>query len=222
MGDARIYKGGTGDVKYIMCDKDYPQFNPPLEMTHVKGTPPYDSHADGAYNIGYFTLGMPIFPSRDDWQYRAFDDAKLGVGDVIQCIQIPIDGFATAISFKCNAEDPRLAGATVKLVSLERKYNVTTGLWETTPTTTVEDAATAAGLGTPIDVSGKFKQMFSLWKDNGNGYTEPLWSKNMDSVMIVGIRIESIPTDTTVSIKDMLNDWYLVVKGESFDCPAGY
>lgn len=222
MADARIYRGGSPDVRVRMCEDDFPQFNPPLEMTHKKNTPPYDSHADGAYGQGYFTLGMPIKPTLMDWQRRAFKEANLGVGDVIQCIQIPIDGYATGISFKCISSDPALAGATVKLVALERSYNSTTEMFETTPIPDVEDAATAQGYATPIDVSAPFKQQFFLWKDNGNGYVRPLCSTNMDSVIIIGIQIESLPTDTAIKIQDMLNDWYLSVKIQSFECLASY
>ena len=222
MADVRIYRGGSPDVRVLMCDDDYPQFNPPIEMVNYKHTPPYDSHADGAYGLGYFTLGMPIRPSLMDWQRRAFKDAKLAVGDVIQCIQIPIDGYATGISFKSVDPDARLAGATVKLVSLERKYNSTTEEFETVPTTFVEDAATAQGYTTPIPVDAEFRQQIFLWTDNGAGYVRPLCSANMDSVMIVGIRIEALPTDTTVKLEDMLGSWYMSVKIESFECLASY
>ena len=72
MANISLYRGGTPVVKFMWCDKDHPVYTPPFRQRHegttsnlfaderpLAETPPYDSHADGAYNLGNFVIGMP-------------------------------------------------------------------------------------------------------------------------------------------------------------------
>ena len=75
MANISLYRGGTPVVKFMWCDKDHPVYTPPFRQRHegttsnlfaderpLAETPPYDSHADGAYNLGNFVIGMPFAP----------------------------------------------------------------------------------------------------------------------------------------------------------------
>ena len=73
MANISLYRGGTPVVKFMWCDKDHPVYTPPFRQRHegtisnlfaderpLAETPPYDSHADGAYNLGNFVIGIHL------------------------------------------------------------------------------------------------------------------------------------------------------------------
>lgn len=211
MSDASIYKGGRAVLNYMFCEGDYPQYTPPFGNTNIEGTPPYDAHACGAYNLGYFTIGMPIRPSLMKWQANALAAANLQVGDIIRCIVIPADHYVRAFNIKCVQEDERMIGATVmptaQLVTKDANGNF---VWA--EITDVEDAYTNAGYSAvPLDEVSNAAVFFPGEKPL---YVEP------DTAVVIGLRVESLPTDPTIAIEDALNGWYLSVKFECFECPT--
>lgn len=54
-----LFKGGSPVVKYMWDEKDYVQFGGSFAENGFSDTPPYDSHVDGAYNVGTSALACP-------------------------------------------------------------------------------------------------------------------------------------------------------------------
>lgn len=223
MSDVSIYKGGLPVINYMWCEGDYPQYTPPFYGINQLGTPPYDSHACGTYNLGYFTLGMPIRPALMSYQRNAMVAGSLEVGDIIRCIVIPVDHYVTYLNFKIVEEDTRLAGASVELTAQTVIKNAKDE-YVFTEVDNIEKAAIAQGYATPISLATKSNTMISLLNVVTSGtpavsYVRPLYA-TPDTVIIIGIKIASLPTAAAVKIEDALNGWYLSVKTECFECPT--
>ena len=101
MTNISLYRGGTPEVKYIWGAADHPEYRPPFSQRHLgaqsdlfaderplEETSPYDSHADGAYNMGNFVIGLPVAPRARGQaaQRKALQAQPLEVGDILQCI----------------------------------------------------------------------------------------------------------------------------------------
>lgn len=209
MSDASIYKGGRSVLNYMFCEGDYPQYTPPFGNPNIVGTPPYDAHACGAYNLGYFTMGMPIRPSLMKYQYNALSAANLQVGDIIRCIVIPADHYVRAFNIKCVEEDERMIGATV-MPTAQLVTKDTNGNFVWAEINDVENVFTSAGYSPiALDETSNAAVFFDMPL-----YVEP------ETAIVIGLRIESLPTDPTVAIEDALNGWYMSVKFECFECPT--
>lgn len=215
--NVNIFKGGTPVVQFPFCAGNYAQFEAPFINSPVHTFEAYTSHADGAYQIGYFTLGMPIRPSIMKYQRDALADANLAIDDIIRCVWIPADHYAKFLNFKVVGADSRLAGAAVSLTA-EKVTRNAQGDFEYTEMDDVETAATAQGLATPIKLDEASNTMLSLVA-NTDGYAQPLYS-GADAVIILGLKIVALPTDTKVKLYHALNAWYMSVKIEGFECPT--
>ena len=112
-----LFKGGSPVVKYMSDEKDYVQFGGSFAENGFSDTPPYDSHVDGAYNVGNFCLGMPINPKIMAYQRKALTRHPLKVGDVLWLFWIPYDHFATYFNLKIRTGDASIAGLTLKPVA---------------------------------------------------------------------------------------------------------
>lgn len=244
--DAKVYKGGSPVIQFPFCEGNYAQFEPPFSTVGVDKLEPYLSHADGAYQIGYFTLGMPIVPKWMPYQRAALADAALAVDDIIQCLWIPADHYAKFLNFKVVGDDPDLDGATVTLTAQSVTVDQN-GAFVYTEISDIEDAAAAQGAGAPIALDTDSNTMISLMKvatlaeldvtASGNavdtpgtvnvtgtaegdvvGYVQPLYS-TPENWILVGLKIASLPHDVTVSLADAKNGWFLSLKVEGFECP---
>lgn len=236
MADVSLIKGGTPVIKYMWCENDYNQFEPPFGNAHIPLTPPYDAHVDGAYGSGaaYFTLGMPVRPNLVgmDWQRKAFADKNPQVDDFIDLLVIPEDHFVTAINFKIVESDARMAGATVALSARTVQLNAA-GEFVYTEIPDVEDAVAAQAVNSPIPVDKPYNAFVSLVKADG-GYAVPLYaapslpaadeasSPVFGKTLVLGVKVVSLPTDNKVSFQHMMNGWYLSAKVQGFECPTHY
>ncbi len=188
MANIHMYRGGTPNyIGGAWCAKDYTKFNPPFGEANLVKTPPYDSHIDGAYNLGNFTLGMPVRPNGVgmEWQRKAMDEAgRPEVGDVMQLIVVPHDHFVTALNFKVADPDARLAGAAVKLVVQSGVFNAD-GEYVITTLDTLDTAMKAQGLTNAIALdnpSNTFVSLLSLASPGGtDGATAAIKAHNADS-----------------------------------------
>lgn len=234
MANIKLYRGGKPTVNYMWDEADYPEFGAPFANPNYKDTPPYDSHADGAYNLGDFVIGMPINPNNVGmtWQRKMLSEKAIAVGDIIQCAWLPEDHFATAINVKSVASDAHMAGATVALVTQT-----------VTPTasgdfTIAEDAfldeATKAQLGAnAFNVAEPFNARVSLFKVTDD-YAVPLYSKpslpakdaasgaTYGSFYVFGLKVLTLPTDTKYTLADMRKGIYVSVRMQAFECPTNY
>jgi len=221
MADVKIFQGGTPDVKFAWCAGDYTQYGFPFESIRQDGTPPFNARCDGAYALGYFTLGMPVKPSQMVYQRDAFTAANLKVGDVIRCIVVPPDHYATYLNVKLVDKDERLAGATFGIIVQEVTRNAD-GDFVYTNTSLIDDVAASVGVTNTIDVSGATPTNIMLpLLDIGTAPLMPLYATS-EKAYVLGFIIKSLPTDDTVTFDTMLNALYLSVKIEGFDCPHQY
>lgn len=235
MADVSFIRGGTPVVRYMWCEGDYPQFLPPHSEHNILKSPPYDAHSDGAYNLGYFTLGMPFRPNGVGmfWQRDMLRDKNPQVDDIIDLIAVPEDHFVTGINFKIVEPDPQLAGCTVALTARAVSYDEDSGSFTFTEISDVEDAVTAQAITAPIPVDKPYNAFVSLSKVVG-GYAVPLYAKPTlppadDSGSLVpgrtiylGLKIVSLPSNSNVKIWMAQNGWYLSAKTQAFECPTHY
>lgn len=230
MANIRLYRGGTPDVKYVWERKDWAQFRPPFGIPTADDTPPYDSHADGAYNLGNFVQGLPLKPRGYglEWQRKALADAA--AGDVLQMIWLPADHYATALNLKSIDIQENLSGATIALISqiLTRDAD---GNEVVSDTTDLDDAIAAQGGTNVFDLSKPFNAFVSLMKAD-TGYAVPLYSQpplpaadaasspTYARFIVFGVKILSLPTDADVALSQMFKGVYLSVRSTAFECPT--
>lgn len=246
MANINLYKGGTPVPRYKWCEGDYAQFQPPFQtglsstINGIYRTPPYDSHFDGVQAVGYYTGWMPIVPAIMPGQKNAFRNGPIAVDDIIQCIWIPVDHYATFLNFKVQGEDPRLAGATVSLTA--QTVTMTNGEPVYAEIQDVENAAAAQGYSAPIAIDTTSNTFISLMRvassaslavtgtnDAGSntvtgtatgevaGYVRPLYSAP-NVVTVLGLKIVALPTDDNVTLDMMNNAMYMSAKIEGFEC----
>lgn len=248
MANISLYRGGTPAVKYIWSAADHPEYRPPFSQRHLgaqsdlfaderplEETPPYDSHADGAYNMGNFVIGLPVAPRTrgQATQRKALQAQPLEVGDILQCIWLPEDHIATYLNLKSITNDANMAGATVALVAQNATPDKN-GEFHYVEDTDFADAVTTQVGSNSFAVDKPFNAFVSLFKTNGD-YAVPMYSKPAlpvahdapDSTLptyptykIFGLKILSLPTKSEVTFADMLSAIYMSLRMEAFECPS--
>lgn len=232
--DIALFRGGIPVVRFMWCKENYPEFEPEFSAPHIEKSPPYDAHVDGIYRSGYFTLGFPFRPHNAGmtWQEKALAEAPIAVDDIIQMIGIPEDHFVTDINFKIIESDPNLAGATVSLTAQTIGVNPA-GAYVFTEIPDVANAVAAQGGPATIAVDQPANVYVSMRKVD-NGYAVPLYAKPslpaglggnpgvVGTPLLIGLKIESLPTDPNVTFDMAQNGWYLSVKIQGFESPAFY
>lgn len=248
MANISLYRGGTPEVKYIWSAADHPEYRPPFSQRHLgaqsdlfaderplEETPPYDSHADGAYNIGNFVIGLPVAPRTRGQvaQRKALQAQPLEVGDILQCIWLPEDHIATYLNLKSITNDANMAGATVALV-VQNATPDKNGEFHYAEDTDFADAVTTQVGSNSFAVDKPFNAFVSLFKTNGD-YAVPMYSKpalpvahdasdgtlpTYPTYKIFGLKILSLPTKSEVTFADMLSAIYMSLRMEAFECPS--
>lgn len=234
--NVKFFRGGTPETRYMWSERDYAKFGPDFATNTIEGTPPYDSHADGAYNLGSFVLGMPINPSIMKWQRDAIRDKKLAVGDRLWLFWIPEDHYGTFMNVKIAASDPKLAGASVKPVFAKYYYKGVPGgsddgsfdsrivvpsssaIKQLNATYDDVEAVGAIAIDEPVN-----KVYPLIGADNVPlAYGVPSQGETNPYIPLVGFEIVSLPTDDTVTLDTMLNAIFVSLRLEAFECPTYY
>lgn len=244
-----LFKGGSPVVKYMWDEKDYVQFGGSFAENGFSDTPPYDSHVDGAYNVGNFCLGMPINPKIMAYQRKALTRHPLKVGDVLWLFWIPYDHFATYFNLKIRTGDPAIAGLTLKPVAgkLTKSNSELAGKHfnanlvdeelntdELAPQvvdvfdsygmdTSVDGAGAFSGQTGAIDISKPGMRTYHLVKDTPAFYSTMFRKDNgteQNVLWFIGLRIESLATDSSVTLDQMHNAIYTSLRLEGFECPT--
>lgn len=236
MANIPFYRGGTPVVKYIWDENTTPDFVPPFSENNNEDTPPYDSHADGAYNLGHFVLGMPIKPNGAGmtWQRKKLANQTITAGDVIQLAWLPADHIATFLNLKSVQVQDDLAGAKIALVAQKLTFDD-----DGNPVYTEDsdfDAAVQAQVGAnSFNLNEPFNAFVSLFKKVGDdGYAVPMYSEPSlpakDSAAqptkgfyyVFGIKVLALPTNASVSLASMRKGVYFSVHMDAFECPTNY
>jgi hypothetical protein len=233
MADAQIYKGGTVVVSYGQGEGHPNLYRPPYGKYGFDSAPPFNAHFNGAAGSVDYPGGCPFKPSELTWQRDNVRYAALGQGDILQMLQIPCNHWISLIRFDVNNADPRMAGATATItgqrvrVSTADPYNVFTTATE--PLITA--AVTAQGVpAIPLDVPSSTIVWLS---DVSTGYAVPLYvepefvndvsgvpRRHETGALLLGIRIASMPSDTSVKIEDAQNDMYMTTRVTGLACPS--
>lgn len=147
MATVNIFRGGTPLLRAYYCEDDAPQFEPPFSTPRLRGTPPFNSHADGAHGQGYLNLDFPLVPVLDDteahrWMQKGMKPLK-NVGDIIRLAWVPQRSYVTAIYCGVTDPDPAFSSVAVSLIAERVKFNFNSGTWVYT-----EDPDFATAMGT--------------------------------------------------------------------------
>lgn len=236
MSNISFIRGGTPVVKFIWDETTTPEYRAPFSEINYDDTPPYDSHADGAYNLGHFVLGMPIKPVGVGmtWQKKLLSEPnhKLAAGDIIQLCYLPADHIATYLNLKSVQVQDNLAGAQISLVAQVLTFD-DDGNEVYTEDSDFDAAVTAQCGANAFALNEPFNAFVSLLKSE-SGYAVPMYSspalpaKDASSkptagkYVVFGIKIKSLPTDSTASIADMRKGVYFSVHMDAFECPTNY
>lgn len=236
MSNISFIRGGTPVVKFVWDENTTPEFRAPFSETNYEDTPPYDSHADGAYNLGHFVLGMPVKPIGVgmNWQKKLLSDAnhKVAVGDVIQLCYLPADHIATYLNFKSVQSQDTLEGAKLGLVAQVLTFD-DDGNEVYTEDADFDAAVTAQCGANSFDLAAPFNAFVSLLKSD-SGYAVPMYSSpalpakdaaskpTAGKYVVFGLKVLALPSDTTVGLADMRKGVYFSVHMDAFECPTNY
>lgn len=237
MSNISFIRGGTPVVKFIWDENTVPEYRAPFSENNYEDTPPYDSHVDGAYNLGHFVLGMPVKPvgAGMTWQKKLLSEPnhKLAAGDIIQLCYLPADHIATYLNLKSVQVQDDLAGAKVGLVAQVLTFD-DDGNEVYTEDADFDTAVTSQCGANSFALNEPFNAFVSLLKTTEGGYAQPMYSspslpaKDSSSkptagkYVVFGLKIISLPTDATVSIADMRKGVYFSVHMDAFECPTNY
>lgn len=158
MADIIMFRGGTPDFKAYHCEGDTQDYMAPVDAPNQPHTPPFDSHADGAYEQGYLTLAYPLIPNLADTQAHQVMQRQLkrlqGVGDVIHLNWIPTRAYLDSIYFEVTHTDKMLDGVKITPVATRMYWDFASESYKTQRIAEFTAELTAAGitsfpLGTP-------------------------------------------------------------------------
>lgn len=151
MANTTMFRGFTADFKPMFCRGDWPEYGPPFSAPHYHATPPYDSHACGAYNQGYFTLGFPLVPNLQDndahkWMREALANVK-AVGDILRLIAVPLRHYVTFQHIEVVCGDEICNGLYLKPVAERASWDIAKSEWVWEVNADYTAAVTASGVG---------------------------------------------------------------------------
>lgn len=215
-----LIRGGTPVLQAPFCDSSHMQYTPPYEtLPGIPGTPPYDSHTDGAFDFGHFTHMGVVNPNLNDLGYgdqeRALAAQPIATGDFIAIIAMPADHLAKWLNFKIGGTDEALSGATARIAAYRGKWDNTAQKYVEAEDTDIAALLTAQGIPAAIPLDAPTSVFASLTKIVSDVavpvYTAPgeyLW---------FGLTIVSLPTNAEVKFNQMRNRWYFCAKTECFE-----
>lgn len=166
MSNISLFRGGTPNFRPAFCCGDYPEFLPPFTARHMPGTPPFDSHADGAHAYGYLNLTYPLCPNLMEssvhrWMHHALRKIK-AVDDIIQLIWVPDFSFIDSLCITVPHYDACVDGVVVQPVAQRARWNFDEEKWDFEDNTEFDsDISTYANvttlpLGTPGDSDSSY------------------------------------------------------------------
>lgn len=154
MATVDLYRGGTPVFRPSFCCGDYPAWKPPFDATHLEGTPPYDSHADGARGQGYLNLSYPFVPVLLDtdahrWMREPLK-ALSNTGDIIRLLWIPTRGYVESMHIELTKYDTRLDGVYVQPIVQRAVWNFSSETFSYTNNTLFDSALASFGNATKL------------------------------------------------------------------------
>ena len=98
-----LSRGGDADFKGWMCAGQWSEYGPPYSTPLADYTPPFNSHADGAYGQGYLNLHFPLVPNLagtygHKWMQNALRSVTK-VNDILDDLYIKPVAYRTAYNF---------------------------------------------------------------------------------------------------------------------------
>lgn len=201
MSDANLMVGGKADPSFPNCDGSR---NFKL---------PFPRRVAYEYATGTFTLGWPLYPSEEEYQYNELQAANPVVGDHIMMYIVPERHLLTSVAARVDIADAAMAGATLKPSAM--LYDSVAGTYTELPLLdAMFDPLSLIATGTvwaPVKTSQTFGTIVT---------TDAPYFVNKGQTLILTFKVVAVPTDTSVGIKDFAGKMSLVAKVEGFDIPT--
>ena len=159
-----LVRGGAPVFRPAFCCGAYPKHEPICNIPHFPGTPPFDTHADGAHGQGYLNLMYPFVPNLLETDAHRWMQAPLqnlsAVNDVIRLIWVPTYSYVDSLIISLTKYDTALNGVYLQPVSERYWWNPSTKACEYKANDLFTEAfsnyanATKICLGKPAAASG--------------------------------------------------------------------
>lgn len=242
MADIIMFRGGTPDFKAYHCEGDTQDYMAPVDAPHQPDTPPFDSHADGAYEQGYLNLAYPLIPNLAETQAHQVMQRQLkrvkAVGDVMHLCWIPTRAFLDSIYFEVTRTDKLLDGVKLTPVASRMYWDFNDETYKFARVAEFTAELTAAGItsfpaGTPQDgdviygmarLSLKTDALPSTFAhnivkaDNQGNLCVPY--DNKFGAIVLGYEVSAGSAEAIQSIWKSNLAIYMSAKLIAFDCPS--
>lgn len=169
MADVYLMRGGDPDFKGWMCEGQFQEYTAPLHAPQYDHTPPFNTHADGAYGQGYLNLHYPLVPNLMDTTAHRFMQTALKplskVGDIAYLNWVPTRSFVKAMWWEVRQGDKLLNGVYVKPCAFRFAPDFPTDPTSVKRTriTAFDDELAAAGIEKfPLGVPGDADQLYGF------------------------------------------------------------
>ncbi len=232
-----MFRGGTPDFKGWFRRGDYPEFTPPFGMPPMPSTPPFNSHADAAYNQGYLNLQFPLVPRIEEttahgWMWNALK--QLGeVGDRIYTNWIPLRSIVTDFYWELTRTDKELDGVYLKPVAARVTWDFDARDWVYNDNTAYASMLTSNNvsqfpLGTPSDgdsvygyannINPRCTFGHDLLKKDGKGKLTEEGLDELYGAVVLGYEVSEGSPEKIANIWKSNFALYFTCKLLSFEC----
>lgn len=160
MAIVNIARGGQPDFKGWMCRGEFAEYGPAYDAEHQPGTPPFDSHAEAAWDQGFLTVGFPLVPriletTAHHWMSNALKNVTAN-NDILITNWLPYKSYLDSLYIEVAKTDAALTGMYIKPVAVRVAPDFSNpGDYTWTEISDYATAINAAGfaqlpLGTPV------------------------------------------------------------------------
>lgn len=178
MANVLIARGGEPDFKGWMCDGQWAEYGPSYNTPQIEYTPPFNSHADGAFGQGYLNLHFPLVPNLDgtyghNWMQSALKGLT-AVNDVLFTNWVPTRSYVDSLYVEVSRTDASLDGVYFKPVAYRVAYDFTQKDWTYTAITDFNTEVTNAGITKlPLGTPAVGDALYAMVKLNLDGTKKP-------------------------------------------------
>ena len=156
MANVLLARGGSPDFKGWFCAGQAAEYGPPYHALHQNHTPPFDSHADGAYGQGWLNLHFPLVPNLAETTAHApLRNLLKGLsadGDIVWTNWVPGRAFIDSLYIEVSKTDDILGDVTITPIAHRVGYNFSTKEFEYTENTAFNDELAAASAVTSLKI----------------------------------------------------------------------
>lgn len=189
-----LYKGGTPQVVFPGCFGQ-----------NVFG-PPFPTRVAGEFDRGDFTLGDVLQPASRRYQADALSTAA--VGDVADMVVVPEQHSMTELFVETDPNPSRMASVGCAADSMNGvTFDIVGTYYDNTTFAAIGPFVAPAGFtGLNANVAAAVHAFAQVYVPTGQS-------------LVLGVKLNSAPTNTSVTFSDMAGRIALVAKVHDFDYP---